>query len=42
MGRGREWSGGITKRYEETFEGEGYVRYHKWIVSYVKTSICRS
>lgn len=41
-GRGREWAGGITKRYEETSEVEGYAHYHKWIVSYVKTAICKS
>lgn len=41
-GRGREWAGDITKRYEETSEVEGYVHYHEWIVSYVKTAICRS
>lgn len=42
MGRGRELDEEITKRHEETFEGEGYVHYREWMVSYVKTSICTS
>lgn len=38
----RELEGGTIKGHEETFEGNGYVHYLEWMVSYVKTSHCPS
>lgn len=34
---GRELEGRITKGHEESFEGNGYIQYLEWLVSYVKT-----
>lgn len=38
----RELEGGTIKGHEETFEGNGYVLYLEWMISYVKTSHCTS